>query len=239
MNASTEIDISDEGLRAFWRQYGGEFHDPHLETATMPEAALFVLLRYLVTTVPIAKSPAGEITNAREAKSERDRFEDWMHRYKADHWPNPDADGSVTYPSGVYRNKSLHERWEAWQAALDPLEVAARAQRLEFAATALAVVERRRDELRIERDRTRDLLLKYRPQFVVLKGCQAGDVVFLTPSSDLSMEGATRLRQQFEDFTKNVGVRLVLLPPGFAVEAHHEDESTAGCIYSESNVNPK
>ncbi len=40
--------ISDQWLRDKWQQAGGGFHGPHIETATMPEKALFAFLRGLL-----------------------------------------------------------------------------------------------------------------------------------------------------------------------------------------------
>jgi len=41
----------DEYLRNLWRDNGGRFHGPHVETGTMPEADLFVFLRRLMMSV--------------------------------------------------------------------------------------------------------------------------------------------------------------------------------------------
>ncbi len=37
--------ITDDSLRALWRQSGGSFHGPNVETGTIPEANLLPLLR--------------------------------------------------------------------------------------------------------------------------------------------------------------------------------------------------
>lgn len=39
---------SDDSLRTLWRQAGGSFHGPHIETGDMPEAQLLPLLRSLM-----------------------------------------------------------------------------------------------------------------------------------------------------------------------------------------------
>ncbi len=38
---------TDDDLRALWRQAGGQFHGPNIETGTMPESALLPFLRKL------------------------------------------------------------------------------------------------------------------------------------------------------------------------------------------------
>lgn len=38
---------TDQELRTWWIQQGGDFHGPHVETATITEARLFKLLRRL------------------------------------------------------------------------------------------------------------------------------------------------------------------------------------------------
>jgi len=40
--------LSDDEIRLHWRQAGGEFHGPHVETGTMPEALLLPFLRGLM-----------------------------------------------------------------------------------------------------------------------------------------------------------------------------------------------
>lgn len=42
------LDPSFDELRALWRLAGGQFHGPRIETATMPEQALFDFLRLLL-----------------------------------------------------------------------------------------------------------------------------------------------------------------------------------------------
>lgn len=172
---------------------------------------------------------AGEIIDKREAKSERDRFEAWMHRYHADEWPNPDEDGSYT-DGGIYRNRSLQRRWEAWQAAQDPAEIANRAQRMEFAAAALGVAERRRDELKKHLMAAREQLSK-QPFFIAVRGCRPGDIVFLTPTRHLSIQETITFSQCCENLTRDTGIKAVLLPAGFSVEAKDAtDEET--CLYT-------
>lgn len=39
--------MTDDELRALWREAGGDFHGPNVETGTMPEAKLLPLLRRL------------------------------------------------------------------------------------------------------------------------------------------------------------------------------------------------
>lgn len=41
--------ISDELLRTMWRNAGGSFYGPHVETGSMPEAKLLPFLRALIT----------------------------------------------------------------------------------------------------------------------------------------------------------------------------------------------
>lgn len=155
---------------------------------------------------------------------ERQRFEAYVRQFQPKEWPNPDADGSRVWPdTGVYRNKSLQLRWETWQAALDPAEVKDRAKRIEFAADALAVVERRRDELKRERDEAR-ALLREQPRFVVLKGAQPGDIAFLTPGRELSMEEARAIHRACTEVAKDTGVKIVLLQHGFTIDAKDAEE---------------
>jgi len=42
------MDITDEELKALWREHGGKFHGPNVETGTMPEVLLLPFLRDLV-----------------------------------------------------------------------------------------------------------------------------------------------------------------------------------------------
>lgn len=47
--------LDDEAMRRLWRTAGGEFHDPRVETGTMPESKLLPFLRTLLaqqTSVP-------------------------------------------------------------------------------------------------------------------------------------------------------------------------------------------
>lgn len=67
MNANHITDeqngVSDSELRALWRQHGGRFHGPNVETGTMPEAKLLPFLRGLVSserrTAPAPAVPSG------------------------------------------------------------------------------------------------------------------------------------------------------------------------------------
>lgn len=43
-------------------------------------------------------------------------FEKWVQLVHPGHWPNPDSEGSRTFPSGGYRNTILNLMWEAWLA---------------------------------------------------------------------------------------------------------------------------
>jgi hypothetical protein len=43
---------ADDDLRKLWRDHGGSFHGPNVETGTMPEAALLPLLRKLLSGLP-------------------------------------------------------------------------------------------------------------------------------------------------------------------------------------------
>jgi hypothetical protein len=40
---------TDDDLRKLWRDHGGSFHGPKIETATMPEEALLPFLRKLIS----------------------------------------------------------------------------------------------------------------------------------------------------------------------------------------------
>ena len=42
--------MTDNGLRDVWRNAGGQFHGPNIETGTMPEAKLLPFLRWLLST---------------------------------------------------------------------------------------------------------------------------------------------------------------------------------------------
>lgn len=210
--------LSDEGMRDLWRKHGGDFHGPRVETGTMPEADLLPFLRSLITGAPLATRADGRIIDQREAKSERDRFETWVQCYHADNWPNADDTGSRTWPDGSYRNKSLQRRWEAWQAAQDAREVADRAQRIEFAATALGVLERRRDELLEHLRQAREQLTE-QPKFVAVRGCKPGDVVFLIPGRELSLQQVTQITGALKHFSEETGIKIGLLPAGFTVSA--------------------
>lgn len=42
------MEITDDELRALWREQGGSFHGPKVETGTMPEAQLLPWLRELI-----------------------------------------------------------------------------------------------------------------------------------------------------------------------------------------------
>lgn len=50
---------SDDELREAWRNAGGSFHGPHVETGTMPETELFVFLRGMLKAgeMPLALVP--------------------------------------------------------------------------------------------------------------------------------------------------------------------------------------
>jgi hypothetical protein len=43
------VAMTDDELRALWRNAGGRFHGPNIETGTMPESQLLPLLRKLAT----------------------------------------------------------------------------------------------------------------------------------------------------------------------------------------------
>lgn len=53
---------TDEDLRKIWRDAGGSFHGPHVETGTMPEAKLLPFLRVLVA----AESKVDALTKERD-----------------------------------------------------------------------------------------------------------------------------------------------------------------------------
>lgn len=44
--------VTDDELRKMWRDAGGRFHGPHVETGTMPESLLLPFLRNLATRTP-------------------------------------------------------------------------------------------------------------------------------------------------------------------------------------------
>lgn len=210
--------LSDEGMRDLWRKHGGYFPDGKVPKAAMAVADLLPFLRSLVTSAPLATRADGRIIDQREAKSERDRFENWVQCYHADSWPNPDSSGGRTNANGQYWNTGLQQRWEAWQAAQDPREVADRAQRIEFAATALRVCERRRDELKEHLLKAKETLQE-QPKFVAVRGCKPGDVVFLIPGRELSLQQVTQITAALKHFSEETGIKIGLLPAGFTVSA--------------------
>lgn len=53
---SPDAGVSDEDLRALWRQHGGMFHGPLIETGTMPEAKLLAFLRAILALRPAQQS---------------------------------------------------------------------------------------------------------------------------------------------------------------------------------------
>lgn len=215
MAATEYVALTDDALRDLWRKHGGKFHGPNVK---MAEADLFPFLRSLITGDPIATRADGRIIDEREVKSERDRFENWVQCYHADSWPNPDSSGGRTNANGQYWNTGLQQRWEAWQAAQDPREVADRAQRIEFAATALRVCERRRDELKEHLLKAKETLDE-QPKFVAVRGCKPGDVVFLIPGRELSLQQVTQITAALKHFSEETGIKIGLLPTGFTVSA--------------------
>lgn len=207
--ATEYVSLTDDALRDLWRKHGGKFHGPNVETAKMAEADLFPFLRSLITGHPIATRADGRIIDEREAKSERDRFEMWASQKFPEQWENGTPEGSLLM-------------WLAWQAAQDPREVADRAQRIEFAATALRVCERQRDELKEHLLKAKEMLNE-QPKFVAVRGCKPGDVVFLIPGRELSLQQVTQITGALKHFSEETGIKIGLLPAGFTVTGKQEE----------------
>jgi hypothetical protein len=170
---------------------------------------------------------------AKEVGAEREIFETWVRTEHPDHWPNPDSNGSLIYPDGTYRNKSMHERWQTWQAAR--VERGELLQRIEFAATALGVVERRRDCLRQQVDMLKGLIMES-TRFTIVRACNPGDMVFLRLERDAQMEQVIRLRKYVEDISTATGIRIVIIDPGMSIVGRSEESGPvapiAQCIYT-------
>jgi len=45
-------ELSDDDIRKLWREKGGSFHGPNVETGTMPETQLLLFLRELLVLPP-------------------------------------------------------------------------------------------------------------------------------------------------------------------------------------------
>lgn len=86
LQAQPAAGVSDDDLRAMWRQHGGMFHGPLIETGTMPEAKLLAFLRAILALRPQSECEAPTVEAAREmgakggpvVEAERLAFEAWM-----------------------------------------------------------------------------------------------------------------------------------------------------------------
>ena len=87
----------------------------------------------------------------------------------------------------------------------------------------IEILERERDAMKRERDELRQAL-RHSPKFVVLRGCAPGDLVFLTPGHELSMEQARAVGAACKELTKDTGIKVALLPHGFAVDAKKDGQ---------------
>ncbi len=68
-----ELVPSDDHLRQYWRNNGGEFHGPNVETGSMPETKLLPLLRRLLDMgTPAPEATSNSVTHyAASEKAER------------------------------------------------------------------------------------------------------------------------------------------------------------------------
>lgn len=169
-----------------------------------------------------------------QGAAEREIFESWVRTTHPEHWPNPDADGSRTWPDGIYRNKSLHERWEAWQAALVSANHDDLMSRINFAADALTVVERRRDELRRQVDMLKGLIMES-TRVTILRACVPGDLVFLKLERDAPMERVANMRKHLEGVFEATHIKIIMLDHGISVAGHSEcteiGKPVEPCVY--------
>jgi hypothetical protein len=67
--ASTKI--TDQNLRRRWREAGGEFYGPHVETGSMPEAKLLPFLRSLLNQSPHCQAESAEAIEAEQDERRR------------------------------------------------------------------------------------------------------------------------------------------------------------------------
>jgi hypothetical protein len=65
--AGKETTMTDDELRAMWRNAGGHFHGPRIETGTMPEARLLPFLRELMA--------AERVEARKQYEGKRDAFD--------------------------------------------------------------------------------------------------------------------------------------------------------------------
>jgi len=89
-------------------------------------------------------------------------------------------------------------------------------------AVSVANLKRQRDEAE-ERYTTQ-------PKFVALRGAQPGDVVFLTPTRDLSADEAKRINTALRDFSAMSRINTVILPVGFSVSGKPVENNV--CVYT-------
>lgn len=89
-------------------------------------------------------------------------------------------------------------------------------------AVSVAKLKRQRDEAE-ERYITQ-------PKFVAIRGAQPGDVVFLTPTRDLSADEANRISKALRDFSAMSRIYTVILPVGFSVSAKQAEDNV--CVYT-------
>lgn len=61
----------------------------------------------------------------------------------------------------------------------------------------------------------------------ILRSFRAGDIVFIEPSEDISMEQMERARSQISPIAIEAGISVIILPKGWRVVAREEVESSS------------
>lgn len=98
---------SDGTLRKMWRDAGGRFYGPNVETGTMPESELLPFLRALYT----APAPAQRMSE----EQERAAFEAWFEEWRRAEWNLLCADRGQD-PTTAWAQGLKSWMQEGWQA---------------------------------------------------------------------------------------------------------------------------